>query len=133
MFFIYLFICTIVYFAVCIISSKSISVQTFSGICFLLISILIFILINGNQKALFAKEVIVFLLIVAHISTNALWSYSDRGRNFVKDRFEAKEISEELLMTDATAVKWNTDEEEFVRYSGRNVEENKNMLFITTF
>ncbi len=124
----YLFICTIVYFAVCIISSKSISVQTFSGICFLLISILIFILMNGNQKALFAKEVIVFLLIVAHISTNALWSYSDRGRNFVKDRFEAKEISEELLMTDATAVKWNTDEEEFVRYSGRNVEENKNML-----
>ena len=123
----FLFIFTSVFFAVCLIFQKSISADTFSGLCFLLIFITAAIIDWGKPKQRNVKEIIALLLITANIATSAFWSYSDRGSYLSKSRVDVNKIRDEFFMNDSTVVQ-STADDDVVKYCGRSLSINKSLL-----
>ena len=123
----FLFVCTAAYFALCFICTKSIEAQVFCGICFLLMGILFFSFDWGKGRKSAIKEVFAVLIIIANVSANAFWAFSDYGCYYIKSQVENSKLSEEYLINETTAVKRYADDG-FVRYSGRGLENNKGLL-----
>lgn len=134
-----LFACITAYYVLCMMLEYSRTVYVFSAIA--LCYIFLFILVSegkGKEKEIFTlrqRQAVAFGILLISIFQISFWrnSSAENAGNTAAEGVEAKDAGYQVLkMNEASAIRdydeWNTDNDEFYRYSGRGLTKNAGQL-----
>lgn len=121
------------YLILCLLLEQSRNAETLANLGIALI--FVFLLVLYSQKMLLVSknkfQVLLLAVTVSSIVSHSYWLYASSAGNYAAQAIEAKNFTDETIQAETTLVKYaaNKDEQDdFVRYSGRNLTYNAGMI-----
>lgn len=121
-------ICSSIFYCVCIFFEASRNAATFSAIPLLFLSLLV---IEDRQALKMVgrdmRAQLLLLIAMAGLVNNAFWKYSPGGEFYAKEFKKNRNVWKDWDSNETAAVKAVADDS-FVRYSGRSITKNANLV-----